>query len=272
MLTRVCGALVVVAGAAASVLADGSIFLVGHDPDFHANQGANDVGAQRINQVAIGFVQDPLFNPFVAGAPKFLLVESMQPPPPGNIDGELGIAASGYVAGTDYDRHDALTLNAALDQLGQAGGYSAIVVGSDHGGMLTQAELNILNARVADIAAFVDAGGGLYAMAEGNNGPGTTPDGGWFGFVPGLLSSTAFNEPEGGNTVTPFGASLGLSDNDVNGNFSHNIFPFIGGLTAVGLNANGDVLSAAGRIGIPAPGAAAVLALGGAVAARRRRR
>jgi len=45
----------------------GSIFLMGHDPDFHTFLGGNAIGAQHINQTAINFIMDPTFNPFVAG-------------------------------------------------------------------------------------------------------------------------------------------------------------------------------------------------------------
>src|SRR6266508_335669 len=52
-----------VVGTAAAARA-GSIFLTGHDPDFHGDVGGNAAGAQKINTTAIGFIQDPAFNPF----------------------------------------------------------------------------------------------------------------------------------------------------------------------------------------------------------------
>ena len=59
------------------VASAGSIFLTGHDPDFHASLGGNGVGAQGINTVAINFITNPTFNPFATGASnKFLFVES----------------------------------------------------------------------------------------------------------------------------------------------------------------------------------------------------
>ena len=260
-----------------------AIFLTGHDPDFHASSGAgeNPTGAQNLNMVAIDFIQDPLFNPFVGTAPKFLFVEAVVAPPGGHKAGALGLANSGYVAGVDYDLHGATTLNAALDLLGDAGGYSGIVVASDFGGLLTQNELNILNSRSADIISFLNAGGGLYAMAESNGGAGLTPLGGHFGFLPFVVSSTAFNAAESGNIVTPFGASLGLLSSDVNGNFSHNIFQGTFGLNAVDVDPAGNILSLAGRgtIGdggvgaVPEPGSLLLVASGiVAWRARRRRR
>lgn len=225
----------------------GSFFLTGHDPDFHAALGPNTTGARNLNVTAITYVMDPLFNPLVATAPKFLFVESSIAPPIGHATGKNGIVASGYVEGVHFDHADAATLNAALDLLGDAGGYSAIVVTSDYGGVLTQAELDILNSRQADIAAFLNSGGGLYAMAETNHGEGLTPGGGWFGFVPVAITAPGLDQNENGFSVTAFGATLGLTNADVNGNYSHGVFTGLGGLTAVDVDAAGNVLSIAGR-------------------------
>lgn len=243
--------LVVVVGMLCAMLGTGvsyagSIFLTGHDPDFHGSLGGNGAGAQGINTAAISFVTDPAFNPFATGvSKKFLFVESNIPVPSGHTQGKNGIVASGYVEGTDFVQADASTLNAALNGLGTS--YDAIVVASDFGGILTQAELDILNARSSDIINFLNAGGGLYAMAESDGGAGLTPNGGHFGFLPFVVTSTAFNQTESGNTVTPFGASLGLTDADVNGNFSHNIFTSTGGMQVVDTNPSGDILSLAVR-------------------------
>ncbi len=278
-LARALAAAIALIGASGTASA-GSIFLTGHDPDFHAlsNPPENPAGAQKINQVAISFITDPLFNAFVATAPKFLLVESKGSIPGGHRQGKLGIGASGYTEGVHFDHHDFTTLNAALDLLGDLGGYSAVVIASDFGGILRQAELDILNARSLDIIAFLNAGGGLYAMAESNNGAGLTPTGGHFDFLPFVVSSTAFNQTETGFTVTAFGASLGLTNSDVNGNFSHNIFTSVpAGLLPVDLDAAGNVMSVAGRtqLSAPEPNALALLApamLAATLILRRRRR
>jgi hypothetical protein len=263
-------AVVLWSGAAQARPSFGSVFLTGHDPDFHAILGGNALGAQHINQIAIGFIQDPAFNPYYAGGVhRFLFVESSIAPPGGHTDGVNGIIASGYTQGVDFDRVDASTLNAALNGLGAT--YSGLVVASDFGGILTQAELDILNARAVDIATFVNSGGGLYAMAEGNSGAHLTPNGGWFNFVPTVTSSAALNQSEVGNTVAPFGAGLGLVNGDINGNASHTIFLNLGGLQAVDFDAAGHVLSAAGRVSIPGPGGAAVVLAWGMVMGRRRR-
>jgi len=225
----------------------GSIFLTGHDPDFHAfADGGNASSAKAINKAAINFVMDPAFNPFVAsGVSKFLFIESKGSVPGGHTNGVNGIIASGYGLGTNFDHHDFTTLNAALNGLGTT--YSAIVVASDFGGILRQAELDILNARSSDIITFLNAGGGLYAMAESNTGSGLTPNGGQFGYLPFVTTTTPLNQTEVGVTVTPFGASLGLTNADVNGNFTHLIFTGTFGLQVVDHDVSGNILTLAGR-------------------------
>ena len=272
-----CGALFALACGTSQA---GSIFLTGHDPDFHATLGGNTTGSINLNTTAIGFIMDPAFNAFVASAPKFLFVESNITVPGGHTVGKNGIIASGYAEGVAFDASDATTLNASLNLLGQAGGYSAIVIASDFGGILTQAELSILNARSADIISFLNAGGGLYAMAESNGGAHLTPAGGHFGFLPFIVTSTAFDQSEVGNTVTAFGASLGLTDSDVNGNASHNIFTSTGGMNVVDIDDEGNILSLAVRAVIddegvvPAPASVPLLLIGlagmGFVVRRRR--
>jgi hypothetical protein len=250
----------VAVGFSASPALSASIFLTGHDPDFHATSSSpeNPAGAQNINQVAIEFITDSTVNPFAVTGSKFIFVEStpIVVVPGGHKRGVNGIVASGYTLGVDFDLHSASTLSAALDLLGTV--YSAIVVASDFGGILTQAELDILNARSDDIIDFLNDGGGLYAMAESNGGAGLTPDGGHFEFLPFVVSSTAFDQTETGITVTSFGASLGLTNADVNGNFSHNIFLGSFGLQIVDVDQFGNTLSLAGR-GLIDPGSGLVV-------------
>lgn len=243
----------------------GAIFLTGHDPDFHAS---DSTGARNINNAAIDYILDPAFNTFSSGGLNtFLFVESSISPPAGHRIGKNGIIASGYTEGVDFVHADASTLNAAIDSLGSA--FAGIVVASDFGGILTQAELDILNSRSGDIINFLNNGGGLYAMAEGNSGAGLTPGGGHFGFLPFVASSTAFNSSETGVSVTPFGASLGLTDADVSSNFSHNIFLGTFGLDIVDTFPSGSILSLAGRgvvggggVNVPEPQILWLLGLG----------
>lgn len=84
-------------------------------------------------------------------------------------------------------------------------------------------------------------------MAESNSGAGLTPNGGFFGYLPFVISSAQKNQEETGITVTPFGTSIGLSNSDVNGNASHNIFPVTSGFNVVDLDSSGSILSLAGR-------------------------
>jgi len=225
-----------------------SIYLTGRDPDFHASLGGNLTGARNINNTAIDFITDPAFNSFTNTATfQFLFVESNIAVPSGNTIGKNGIIASGFGEGTDFEHHDATTLNAELNLLGTK--YAGIVVASDFGGILTQAELDILNARSADIISFLNAGGGLYAMAESdrNGTGGLTPNGGHYGFLPFVVSSTGLGQSEIGHSVTAFGAGLGLTDSDVNGNASHNVFDATAGLNIVDVDAAGRITSLAGR-------------------------
>lgn len=235
----------------------GAIFITGHDSDFHAavppeydgvqdDGGHNNApGAQRINQAALAFVLDPRFNSFFAsGIEKFLFVEANEAD--ANLEyspllGLQGLIASGFVEGTDFHQHGAGTLADELGLLGTS--YSALVVASDCGGSLRQAELDILNSHSAAIMGFINAGGGLFAMAESNLcGPpddptsGITPDGGHFGFLPFVTSST-FNADESDPAfklrLTSYGRGLGLTPGDVQGNFAHNVFGGTWGMRVV---------------------------------------
>jgi hypothetical protein len=158
----------------------GSIFLTGHDPDFDASLGSNALGAQRINQAATNFIMDPAFNTFVASGNRHsLFVEcDTRAVPAGHVDGVPGVidSAAGFPAGTTFETYGAADgLARPSTQLGTK--FNAIVIGSDSGGMLTLAELDLLNADSAGIISFLNSGGGLYAMAEttpANNGLAST--------------------------------------------------------------------------------------------------
>jgi hypothetical protein len=118
--------------------------------------------------------------------------------------------------------------------------------------------LAAVNSRSLDIIAYLNSGGGLLALAE--DGFRTPASGGPepenFGFLPFLATSAPLSEFENGNVLTPFGVSLGLSNSDINGNFSHNIFTSTGGMIPVDLDAGGEILSLAwsgpiGQHGVP---------------------
>jgi hypothetical protein len=209
----------------------GSIFITGHDPIWHSGMGGNFVGAQNLATTGIEFARNGSSLPF-------LFIESNDPVPSGNAYTEPFLtSALGYTAG-QFVAMDAAALLALADFRTTLDSYSAIVVASDHGGMLSDDELLFLNAHTTDIIDYLNDGGGLYAEAESNAAGmiGATPR---FGFLPFLVSSSDFQSAETGNTVTAFGSGLGLINSDVNGNFSHNFFSSTGGMTPVDLY-NGD--------------------------------
>ena len=200
-----------------------------------------------------------------AGSTKpFLFVESSIIPPFRNylnddpaqgIDGSgafhtrgvTGIVKSGYVEGVDFEKRDASTLADALTKLHL---YSAIVVASDFGGVLTADELRVLNSFRGSIRDFLSAGGGLFAMAQTNDGIGRfDPSTGLadpslfdahgyllpgmgllgseqrWGFVPlPIESDSSYGQVDTDQVLTSFGASLGFEPWMVEGNVSHLYF------------------------------------------------
>lgn len=252
----------------------GPVFLTGHDPDFHAQPCCGAGG--NLLTAGINFATSGSTATFGG---KFLWVESTIPVPGGHLRGSDGLLAVGLAAGTDFDIVDAAGFtalsNAALS------GYTAIGVASSFGGTLTRAELDALIARSADIATFINNGGGLFASAEcypcGANlmAGATAPD--LFGYLPVDVTSIGASPPF---TVTPYGASLGLVDADMN-DPTHNSFGLVGGLNVVDTDAAGNATTLAGvvRVGgggfetIPEPTTLAIFGLGlaGLRLARRRR-
>ena len=210
-----------------AVAAPGGVFITGHDPDFHAIAG-NTAGAQHHpSRRRSSRARPPAIQP------SMLVVSSRIAPPSGHVDSVLGIQAAGYAFDVAAaPGQGVLDLNAV-----DFADYAVVVVASDFGGTLRQAELDILNDRTQDLIDFVNGGGGLVALAEGNSGSHLTPDGGHFDFLPFLASETPVDQTEDGNTVTPFGASLGLTNADINGNFSHTVFDQAGGFEVVDVDA-----------------------------------
>ena len=253
----------------------GKVFLTGHDPDFHA-QGST--GAQNLLNAALNYVTNGTYS---GGVQKFLFVESDIATPSGHLVGEDGLNAIGLVEGVNYDEVDA----AGLAALPNFNGYSAIVVASDFGGLLTDAEIVGLTARKADIASFVNAGGGLAAFSECGvgfpncNSDLVNPSTPLFGFVPIGVSSAPTSPPY---TVTAFGATLGLTNGDVN-DPTHNSFASANGLNIVDFDQAGipttlagDVTIGGGGFGVPEPAAWALMliglgGIGGALRVRRRK-
>jgi len=200
-------------------------------------------------------------------ATSFVFIDSKGLVPGGHRAGVGGVTASGYTLGVDFDHFNAAQMTAAFWSTIEST-YSAIVVGSDFGGILRNAELSNLNAHAAEIASFINAGFGLVALSEGNNGAGLTLGGDHFGFLP--VSSGPANNPTPPYTVTTFGASLGLVDSDVS-EPSHNFFTALpAGFQVVSRDANGRIMSMAGVVNVgdggfipvPEPGTLALFGIG----------
>jgi len=242
----------------------GPVLLTGHDPDFHS-QGQLS-GQQQLN-IILNYVTGGTYN---TGAKKFLFVESNLPVTSGHRVGRDGLTTIGLTSGVNYDQVNA----AGLTALPNFSGYSAIVVASDFGGMLSAAEIDELVARKADIAAFVNAGGGLAALAECGVGSSNcisdlvTPSTQLFGFVPVAVSSVNTIAPY---TVTPFGASLGYNNGMVSDCCTHNSFGATGGLSIVDFDQVGVPTTLAGNVSItdtgftPSPEPASLALLGAAL-------
>jgi hypothetical protein len=216
----------------------GSVFVSGHDSDFHALNG-NTVGAQHIIQRGLDFVRNGDDRPIL-----FIQTNLDNLGLGDHLNSESGLQASGYTPGTTNGNHY-VKVTAAQFATADLSQYSSIFVPSDHGGTLTGTDLNALNARSNDILNYLNAGGGLLALSE--DGFRTGPPAQNFGFLPFLVTSAPMGEFENGNMLTPFGLTLGLVNSDINGNFSHNIFTATGGLGVVDVDATGEILTLGGR-------------------------
>lgn len=245
----------------ASALHAGAVFLTGHDPDFHAQLS---VGARNLLRVGLDFATGGNFDDATR---KFLWIESRPASVPGgHLRGEDGLGAIGLTLGVHYDRANAAEL-ASID-LSQ---YEAIAVASTFGGLLSQAELDMLFARRVDVAAFVNAGGGIFAAAECDDSPSCQGDlvsnpASVFAWLPVVVSSVTASPQF---TVTAFGQSLGLTNADVN-DPTHNSFGATGGLNVVDRDANNVPTTLAGIVNItggsfvpvPEPGSLALFSSG----------
>ncbi len=213
----------------------GPVFLTGHDPDFHAQSSA---GAQDLLKAGLNFATGGTYN--VPGN-KFLWVEALPSDfpagiPGGHLIGEKGLEAIGLAPGINFDQVDASGLPTAIFSH-----YTAIAVASTFGGLLRQQELNALIARSADIATFINGGGGLMALAECFPSSGSCladllvgPSPGLFGYLPVTVSSippTAPFNPTAAGAGPPFNLTFG----DLN-DPTHNSFGLIGGLTPLDLD------------------------------------
>lgn len=222
----------------------GGVFVTGHDPDYHAHRGSNATGARHIIQRAVEYVT--LNNP----SPNILLVTDLRNPGGDQSDPRFGMNDAGYT----YDVADYGSGTSGVFDLSTVNfsNYDAIVVASDYGGWLRQDELDVLNARSADLISYINGGGGLVALNESGNRPagsgaytGTTNN--RYGFLPFLVSEVPEHQGEQGVTVTAAGLAMGLTNNDVNGNVSHSYFDETGGMDVIDIDSQGRYLTLATR-------------------------
>lgn len=269
MRTIVRGLLAPVLLSVAAAATAGPVFLTGHDPDFHTQPGLG--AGDKLLEVAMSFVTGGTFNDGSA-ATKFLWVESAIAAPGGHVKGYNSLDDIGATAGVDYDVVDAagfMSVNLA--------NYNAIGIASTFGGTLTQAELQALFDRKTDIKNFINGGGGLFASAQcypcGANLAGDASL--LYAFLPITVTSIGAAAPF---HVTAYGASLGLTDADMN-DPTHNSFGATGGLNIVDTDSAGNATTLAGVVRVddggftpvPEPGSLALagLALAACEAARR---
>lgn len=219
----------------------GAVFLTGHDPDFHAQSG----NGANLLATGLSFVTGGTYNS--GPSSKFLWVEATPTDlggiPSGHLYGVNGLTTIGLALGINFD-----TVDAAGFASVNLSNYTAIGVASTFGGMLRGAEITALMNRASDINSFVNSGGGLFASAEcypcGANLAGSAAN--LFGFVPVTVTSIGANAPF---NVTAYGASLGLSNGDLN-DPTHNSFGATGGLNIVDTDAAGNATTLAGIVRI----------------------
>jgi len=252
----------------------GPLFLTGHDPDFHAQPGAGFGGT--LLSVGLQFATS---GQAFDSTKKFLWVESTPTSVPGgHLRGVDGLTAIGLTSGLHFDLVNAAGLSSAVFS-----NYEAIAIASSFGGLLGRAELDGLIARSGDIAAFINAGGGLFASSEcfpcGANllAGSTAPN--LFGYLPVSVTSIGASSPF---TLTSFGTGLGLTNSNVN-DPTHNSFGLVGGLNIVDTDFAGNATTLAGVVriggggfipssGVPEPETLLLLGIGFASLAFSRRR
>lgn len=239
-------------------LVAGNVFVTGHDADFHGALGANAAGAQNIILQGLNFARNGNTAPVL-----YIQSNTANTSLGDHTDSEAVLPLVGYTPANMAGNHY-VKVNATQFATVMLSNYSAIFVPSDHGGSLTGDDLTALNARAADIEAYVNAGGGILALSEdGLRTPATVgPQPTNFGFLPYIVSAASVSQGESGFTVTPLGSSLGLTAADVNGNFSHAIFTSIGPFQVVDQDAAGNVITIAFSGSIPEPSVIVLGALG----------
>jgi hypothetical protein len=189
----------------------GRIFITGHDPDCHA--AYEPAAAAVFLKSGVDYARNG--NPL-----PMLFVESTSG---WECRGKDGMAAAGYVEGTDFIWKDVVELLKMTqdDWNNLSKAYSAIVTASDYGGALRKAENDVLLTHKTEIAAFVNAGGGIHAGSQ--NGRLGIPEADRYGHLPITVVSQATASPP--YVSTTFGASIGVYTEDIQAP-SHSNFGF----------------------------------------------
>jgi hypothetical protein len=237
----------------------GSIFVTGHDPDFHGQDSIGLAhGAANLFQAGMNYVRNGRSGKFlvIGGLPGCLTNDCA---PAGHLNPVVTLNEMGFTMGTDFD----IAPTSADISAADLSAYAFVVVESDFGGLLTADALHGLFLRSSDIASYLNSGGGVMAMAESGSGAFATNPAERFGFLPNVISSATLDQAESGFALTSFGASLGLNAADINGNFSHNIFTDTGGLNVVDRDSAGHIITLAGRVSsasaVPEPAAGSLV-------------
>jgi hypothetical protein len=233
-------------------------FLSGRDPDYHAVRTPNASGAQALLRVSLAYVT------YNKPQPRFLYIVSRANLGGDRSDGVLGYQAAGFVRGRDFDVASASGIRSdGTDYLGQPVldlntvdflQYDALVVASEPG-WLTRSEVDVLIRRRDDIRRFLETPEkGLIAWAASHNVVLN------YDYLPVRISFQPAGGWESGHQVTPVGASIGLTDQMVNGNWYHLYFTeFPAGWEVASVDASGRPVDI-----VPEP--ASLLALGAGLA------
>lgn len=188
----------------------GAVFLAGHDADDHGAEavysGLYDTLRSNVTNGGDGILSigaNPISD---AGFWIQTVASFMAVPQP------VTFITQGEILSTSFD------------------GFAILHIPSDSGdtfGGITPGENAMLTSRAADVGAFVNSGGGLFALTQGQ-----LPDAyGWLGPV-GAISTLSVGPmgdlPSGADfddvTPTPEGAALGIDDSNLDGCCWHNVF------------------------------------------------
>jgi hypothetical protein len=140
----------------------GGVFATGSDPDFHAEVVTDN--SSFLLQTAVDYVT------FGKPSPSILLVTGVEDLGDGfrdpRIHVEIALGSGFDVADSGSGAPDTLDLRTLVLSSGGVLAYDVVIIASDFGGWLTQAEIDVLNDRTSDILSYVNDGGGLVVLAE----------------------------------------------------------------------------------------------------------